>query len=90
MTLKPMVFCSRRLYRENSNPPKSPFAKGGLLNPPLEKGGRGDFHRWRGANIYHSRLDGDCPDETPGALLIPMSNQKTIFVILSAAKNLPF
>jgi hypothetical protein len=38
---------SRRLYREKPNPPKSPFAKGGLENFPLKNGGRRDFHPLR-------------------------------------------
>ena len=30
LRLKRLFLCSRRLYRENPNPPKSPFNKGGL------------------------------------------------------------
>jgi hypothetical protein len=31
----------KKLYHgKTSNPPKSPFSKGGLYYPPLEKGGR--------------------------------------------------
>jgi len=37
---------STYLYRENPNPPKSPFAKGGLSTPPLKNGGGEDFHLW--------------------------------------------